>query len=177
MKKTKAIVIAALFAGLITVFTAYICHIPFGTSGGYIHFGDAIIYLGASVLPTPLAVVAAIIGAGLADLLTAPMWVLPTVIIKAMLCLPFVFIKHSQKKNGKVTLKAILCTSVGAVITVVGYYLAEAIMVSDFKIPLASVPFNCIQAVGSIVIFAIITYSLEKTGVMRKLFGFNIDKK
>ena len=99
MKKTKAIVIAALFAGLITDFTAYICHIPFGASGGYIHFGDAIIYLGASVLPTPLAVAAAIIGAGLADLLTAPMWVLPTVIIKAMLCLPFAFIKRPEKKK------------------------------------------------------------------------------
>ena len=177
MKKTKNIVITALFAGLITVFTAYICHVPFGTSGGYIHFGDALIYLGATVLPLPFAVLAAAIGAGLADLLTAPMWVLPTVIIKAMLCLPFAIVKRSKDKNGKYTLKALLCTGLGALITVAGYYLAEVIMVSDFIVPLASLPFNCIQALGSIVIFVLISYSLEKTGVMRKLFGFNIDKK
>ena len=29
------------------------------------------------------------VGAGLADLLTAPMWVLPTLIVKALVCLPF----------------------------------------------------------------------------------------
>ena len=65
----------ALFAAAITVMTAYMLHIPIPT-GGYIHLGDALIYLAACLLPAPYAAAAAAIGAGMADLLTAPMWVL-----------------------------------------------------------------------------------------------------
>ena len=41
----RYVVVAALFAALITIMTAYICHIPVGVNGGYVHFGDALIYL------------------------------------------------------------------------------------------------------------------------------------
>ena len=74
---------AALFAAAIAVMTAYMFHIPIPT-GGYIHLGDALIYLAACLLPAPYAAAAAAAGAGLADLLTAPMWVLPTLIIKPL---------------------------------------------------------------------------------------------
>ena len=78
----------ALFAAAITVMTAYMLHIPLPT-GGYIHLGDALIYLAACLLPVPYAAAAAAVGAGLADLLTAPMWVLPTLVIKAVIVLFF----------------------------------------------------------------------------------------
>ena len=87
-QKLHLMVITALFAASITVMTAYMLHIPIPT-GGYIHLGDALIYLAACLLPTPCAAAAAAIGAGLADLLTAPMWVLPTLIIKAVVVLFF----------------------------------------------------------------------------------------
>ena len=35
---------AALLAAMTTLMTAYLFHIPVGVNGGYIHFGDAIIY-------------------------------------------------------------------------------------------------------------------------------------
>lgn len=79
---------AALFAAAIAVMTAYMFHIPIPT-GGYIHLGDALIYLAACLLPAPYAAAAAAAGAGLADLLTAPMWVLPTLIIKPLVALFF----------------------------------------------------------------------------------------
>ncbi|NBI08865.1 TIGR04002 family protein [Colidextribacter sp. OB.20] len=87
-QKLHLMVITALFAASITVMTAYMLHIPIPT-GGYIHLGDALIYLAACLLPTPCAAAAAAIGAGLADLLTAPVWVLPTLIIKAVVVLFF----------------------------------------------------------------------------------------
>ena len=87
-KKLRLLCLAALFAGAIAVTTAYLLHIPIPT-GGYIHLGDALIYLAACLLPVPCAAAAAAIGAGLADLLTAPMWVLPTLVIKAVLVLFF----------------------------------------------------------------------------------------
>ena len=72
--KTIRIVTTGIFAAMITVMTAYICHIPYGANGGYIHFGDTMIYLAAVFLPRPYALAAAAIGGGIADLLTAPMW-------------------------------------------------------------------------------------------------------
>ncbi len=74
--KLHLLIMSALFAAAIAVMTAYLLHIPIPT-GGYIHVGDALIYLAACLLPAPYAVGAAMVGAGLADLLTAPMWVVP----------------------------------------------------------------------------------------------------
>ena len=77
MAKKKAnkqliyVVMAALFAAIITVVTAYVLHIP--TGNGYIHLGDSFIFLAASLLPLPYAIAAAAVGAGLADALTAYM--------------------------------------------------------------------------------------------------------
>lgn len=86
--KLRLLTLTALFSAAITVTTAYLLHIPIPT-GGYIHLGDTLIYLGACLLPGPWAAAAAAIGAGLADLLTAPMWVLPTLVIKAAIVLFF----------------------------------------------------------------------------------------
>ena len=72
-EKIRYLATAGIMAALITLMTAYICHIPVGTNGGYIHFGDSLIYLAAVLLPRPYALAAAAIGGGLADLLTTPM--------------------------------------------------------------------------------------------------------
>ena len=94
-KQTLKLVTTGIFAAMITVMTAYICHIPYGMNGGYIHFGDTLIYLAAVFLPRPCALAAAAIGGGMADLLTAPVWMPATVIIKMLIVLPF------SGKNGK----------------------------------------------------------------------------
>lgn len=45
--QVKKLTFTALMAAMITIFTAYICHIPVGQNGGYIHFGDSLIYIAA----------------------------------------------------------------------------------------------------------------------------------
>ena len=52
----------AIFAALITIMTAYVCHIPVPIAGGYLHFGDSLIFLAATILPRPYALAAAAIG-------------------------------------------------------------------------------------------------------------------
>ena len=94
-KPVTLLTVTGLFAAIITLMTAYICHIPYGANGGYIHFGDALIYVAAVILPRPYAMAAAAIGGGLADLLTAPMWAPATIIIKMLITFPF------TSKNGR----------------------------------------------------------------------------
>ncbi|MFR5052099.1 MAG: ECF transporter S component [Ruminococcus bicirculans (ex Wegman et al. 2014)] len=71
-----------LFAAKIKVLTAWL-HIP--TGAGYTHAGDGLIYLAASMLPTPYAMAAGAIGAGLADGLSGfVVWLPGTIVIKAI---------------------------------------------------------------------------------------------
>lgn len=78
-QRIRLLTSTAIFAAMITVMTAYICHVPVGANGGYIHFGDSLIYIAATLLPTPYALAAAAIGGGMADLLTSPMWAPATI--------------------------------------------------------------------------------------------------
>jgi len=164
----KNIVLTSLFAAIIAVTTAYILHIPVGTNGGYIHVGDCFIYLAACFLPLPYAMLAGAIGGGLADLLTAPMWILPTVIIKALLTIPF-----TSKTEKILTTRNVIALFIGAAITCGGYYIAESIMFGNWKAPLASMGFSLIQASGSGILFVIVSAALDKVKMKNKLLNMH----
>lgn len=150
--------ITGLFAAMITLMTAYICHIPYGANGGYIHFGDTLIYIAAVLLPRPYALAAAAIGGGLADLLTAPMWAPATIVIKMLITLPF------TSQNAKImTRRNILAPFLALAISAAGYYLAEGLLFGSFLSPLASLSGSIIQSGGSAVLFFLLAGALEKT--------------
>ena len=154
--------LTGLFAAMITLMTAYICHIPYGANGGYIHFGDALIYIAAVLLPRPYALAAAAIGGGLADLLTAPMWAPATIIIK-MITLPF------TSQNTKIlNTRNIIAPFLALAISATGYYLAEGILFGSFLSPLASISGSVIQSGGSAVLFFLLAGALEKTHLKTK---------
>ena len=146
-EKTVKMAAAGLFAAMIAVMTAYICHIPYGANGGYIHFGDALIYLAAVFLPRPYALAAAAIGGGAADLLTAPMWIPATVIIKMMIVLPF-----SGKQEKILTIRNWAAPYTRSRVAT-GYYLAEGILFGSFITPAASLAGSLIQSGGERCIF------------------------
>ena len=153
--------LTGLFAAMITLMTAYICHIPYGANGGYIHFGDALIYIAAVLLPRPYALAAAAIGGGLADLLTAPMWA--TIIIKMLITLPF------TSQNTKIlNTRNIIAPFLALAISATGYYLAEGILFGSFLSPLASISGSVIQSGGSAVLFFLLAGALEKTHLKTK---------
>ena len=147
--------ITALFAGAITVMTAYMLHIPIPT-GGYIHLGDALIYLAACLLPLPYAAAAAAIGAGLADLLTAPMWVLPTLVIKALLA-SFFTSGHQR----------ILCPRNVAAVVLAGvfspaaYALAGCVMAGTLAAFVPQFLGTLVQGIGSGALFFVLAPALD----------------
>lgn len=82
----KRLTLAGVLAALVFVMT-YIPKVPVPVTGGYIHLGDGAIFL-AALLLGPLGIPAAAIGSGLSDLLGGYMvYVLPTMIIKALVAL------------------------------------------------------------------------------------------
>lgn len=162
----KQMVFSAVLAAMVTVMTAYICHVPVGTNGGYVHFGDALIYLAAAILPMPYAMAVGAIGGGLADLLTAPMWAPATIIIKMLIVLPF-----SNRGTKLLTRRNVIALVIALVITALGYYVAEGILFGFGVAFWSSVSGSVVQGVGSAVIFLVFGAALDRLHFKAKLWG------
>ncbi len=159
-------VLAALFAAAITVFTAFLFHIPIkiGANSAYIHFGDAFIFLAASMLPTPYAVAAAGIGGALGDLFCgAAEWLPFTVVIKISVALIF-----TSKAPKMLCKRNILALFTALLITVGGYYIAEALIFGNWISPVLSIFGNVVQIVGSAIIYYIMSGLLQKFNIKKK---------
>lgn len=156
-QKLSYMTASALFAAIICITTAYLFHIPIGVNGGYVHVGDAMIYLAASVLPMPYAMAAGALGGALADLLTAPAWALPTFIIKMLIALPF-----TSKKAKIVTPRNVIGVFTAAVLSFAGYYLAEVVMFGTWGALIPSIMGTLAQSGGSAVLFILFGIALDK---------------
>jgi len=163
--RMRYMTITGLMAAMITIMTAYIAHIPVGINGGYIHFGDSLIYIAAVILPTPYALAAAAIGGGVADLLTAPMWAPATIIIKMLITIPF-----TNKSNRIVTKRNILASVIAYFISGTCYFFAEYLLFGSFSSAfLASMSGSLIQSCGSAVFFVIFGIALDRIHMKTRL--------
>ena len=156
MAKKKAnkqliyVIMAALFAAIITVVTASVLHIP--TGNGYIHLGDSFIFLAASLLPLPYAIAAA-----------APIWVIATVIIKSLIVLPF-----TSKKDKIINARNLIALIPALIVTCVGYYLADRILFGAWGAFAAVIP-NVIQVAANAAIYVIFGLALDAAGFKKKV--------
>ena len=160
----RNIVLTAVLAAMVYVLTAFV-KIP--TPQGYIHIGDGIIYLAAALLPTPYAMAAGASGAGMSDYLSGyAMWVLPTMIIKALSASLFTASRPTviNRHNGIALLPAVT-------VSVVGYYFASVILYGDWGAALAAVPTNCIQGTASAALFFCLGLSLDRLGLKKRLLA------
>ena len=156
--RLKYSVMAALFAAMIYVLTAFV-HIP--TGQGYIHVGDGLICLAAALLPAPYAVCAGAIGAGLSDFLSGyALWVLPTIIIKSITALLF-----TSKQEHIICRRNIIGVMLAMPVCVGGYYLAGGLLYGDFAAALADVPTNIIQTVASAAVFVLFGRAMDRLRV------------
>ena len=162
---SRLLTISAMLAALITLMTAYFFHIPIGSNGGYIHFGDAFIYLAAALLPTPYACAAAAVGAGLADFLSGSLiWVLPTMVIKPLTA---VWFTSSQEKL--LNRRNLLALIPAALATNLGYYLAEVLLYGNWLAPLATAWGGVVQSAGSTAVFLLAAAALDRMDLKTKL--------
>lgn len=162
---TRLFVTSGLFAALIFVVTAYLLHIPVPATGGYIHLGDAFLYLAASLLPTPYAVAAGGIGEALSDALTGSAVYAPfTLVIKALMALFFTAKapRFLCRRNAVMTIPA-------GLVCVGGYYLTEIILLHSWTAPLAEIPANLVQAVASGVIYVALAASFDRAKLKHRL--------
>lgn len=161
------VTMSAVIAALTAVTTAYIFHIPMSVFGGegYVHIGDAVIFLGASLLPVGYGCAAAALGGALADVISgAALWAPWTLVIKALIALCF-----TAKGETILNKRNYLALACAVVITVAGYYAAEGFLYGNWIAPLASVTGNLVQWVASSVLYIVIGMALDKLQIKKQL--------
>ena len=169
----KNIVLVGVLAAMVCVATTFL-HVPI-MGGGYVHMGDAVIYLAAALLPTPYAMAAAAVGAGLADVLVAPMWAPFTVVIKAVMVLAF-----TAKKERLLCGRNALAVVIAGVIGVAGYYVAEVAILCfsggelavSAVAAVAAIPFNALQELAGGVAFLLLALALDRMNIKKRLRHF-----
>ena len=161
-KKLELMSQAAVMAALTAALTLWL-HIPAGLNGGYIHFGDAMIYLAAALLPKPYAMAAGAAGGVIADLLTAPLWAPATLLIKPLLVLPF-----SSGGERIVTKRNTAALVLAFFLSASGYFLAEGLMFGFHTAFLVSVSGSAVQSGGSALAFLAAGGALDRLQVKRR---------
>ena len=156
-EKLVQTVYAGLFAALTALLTATL-HIPVGN--GYVHCGDAVIYLSAVMLPLPYAAAASAIGGMLADLLSGyAAYALPTCIIKALLAAVFSLAGGKTLLSKRTVPALVLC----GIVTVIGYWITAVILYGGWTAQfIGTAPGNAVQAAGSGVVYAVIAMALQR---------------
>ena len=156
---------AAMFTAMIFIMTRFI-QVPVAT--GYVHLGDALIYVCALIVAPPWAFVAAALGGMLADLTSGwAVYAPATLIIKIAIAVPFVIVRNRSHRLLNV-LTALFTVLAGAV-TVGGYFAAD--MIIDRAYALTNIPGNIIQAVGSALVFVILAAAFDAADIKNKLSG------
>lgn len=177
--KTSTIVMTAMMIAIITVSVMFI-KVPIPFTQGYVHLGDAMIFMAVLVLGWKNGAIAAGIGAALGDILGGfAMWAPWTFGIKAVMAIIMgLMIGYALKKKwvmiGKMPLGAVLGMIVAGIVMVIGYFLAEGIMYGNWAVAMLGIPWNIGQFVVGLIIAWVLTVALMKTPA-KKFFAYKFE--
>ncbi len=161
--RTADIAVTAVMTALVIVFTSFI-KVPIG-AGGYIHLGDLMILLSASILPLPFALLSSCVGAALSDVIVgAPIWAPFSLIVKALIVLCF-----TAKKDKILCARNFIGCGLSCIITVVGYFFSEVIIYGNWG-AYVSMPWNLVQAVVAAVGYIVIAIAFDKMKVKKFIY-------
>ena len=158
-KKTiRYVAYLAVFAALTFVATVSITIPMVSLSGGYINFGDTIIFVASAILGPIGGLVSGAIGSMIADLVLAPTYALITLIVKGLEGLldglTIQFIKRiAKEKKWSDYVAFVVGFIVGGLEMVLGYYIGGGILLGimeesmqvGFEVSLLDIPSNFIQ--------------------------------
>ncbi len=185
-EKTTKIILTGLMMAMIVVATILIIiPVPFGN--GYIHLGDAIIFLSVLILGWKYGAVAAGVGSALADILIGyAIWAPWTLVVKGIMAAVMgLFILKAIHKQGKKILGVPIYHLIGMVlagcIMVAGYYVAEGVIYGNFIAAALGIPWNIVQFSTGAVLAVLLSAALYRTPVRRffcyqPMIGIDEDK-
>jgi uncharacterized membrane protein len=155
--KPKTIAVTGISAAVIFAVT-YFLRIPVPIPGGaYINLGDCAIFAAAYLIGAYPAALAAALGSAFADLAAgAPVYIPATFIVKGVMGFLFGIITRKVKSFRRYFAAAVLC----GVVMIIGYGVYESLVFS-IAYAVSSLPFNLIQAVGSVAVSGVLYKAVE----------------
>ena len=181
--KTSRIVMTGIMTSLVLISTmVFRIHVPF--TQGYVHLGDAAIFMAVLILGKKYGTFAAGVGSALADLFSGYAYYAPwTLVVKGLMA--FVvgaaleyYEKKGQGENGtpwlnskgKLPLLELLAMLFGGIEMTVGYYISASLMHGNWYTPLFSIPGNIGQFIVGMILATVLATALYKTPA-RKYFA------
>ena len=168
------LVLTGLMAALVMAATSFFKS-PVPAMNGYVHLGDAFVFLSVLILGRRNGTIAAATGSGLADLLGGyAHWVPWTFAIKGLMAfafgtlLIFIYSKTSAAastetgKKGSAEILTIIAMALSSLIMIGGYFIAHRIIYGNLAAPLAALPGNIAQAAAGVIIAGLAYAALKK---------------
>ena len=161
---TTDIAIIGLMSALVFVGT-YFFKIP--TAFGYTHLGDCMIILTVCLFGTKRGVLAGAIGAGLADFIGGyAIWVLPTMIMKALWALILGTFMYKLMPNHKYSW--LIGSLLGGVVHTIGYVLVNVAFYGAAAAAVEILP-NSIQSAAGVILGGAAYLALSKSPAVKDL--------
>ena len=178
-KKIQKLVMTALMICLVLLLTSTF-KIPVPMTQGYVHLGDAMIFLSVMLLGKRDGALAAGIGSALGDILGGyAFWAPWTFVIKFLMAFIMgLFIEKAgarhdvENGNYKVTWIDLAGMVIGGLEMAGGYLIAERFLYGNWAAPVAALPWNIGQFIVGAAVAIIVAGALCRTPV-RKLFRAN----
>ncbi|HEY5560842.1 MAG TPA: ECF transporter S component [Clostridiaceae bacterium] len=158
---TKKLVTLSLFAALCFVSTLYLkIPLPFLGPNSMMHLGTTVIFVSA-VLIGPAAGYSSAIGMTLSDIFAYPTYAIPTFIIKGLHGYATGKIAYLNNKQGTSTLQNLIGFIVGSLISLVGYFITDAIFYKNVYTALTSAIGSLLTSGIGIILALIIVSALK----------------
>lgn len=174
------VVMTALMMGLIMVAIMFV-RVPIPFTQGYVHLGDAMIFLAVLVMGWKYGAIAAALGGAMGDILGGfPVWAPWTFAIKGIMAIVMgLFIAATLKQGSKtiagVPIMELMGMVISGIVMVIGYYAAEGVMYGNWAAPMLGVPWNIGQFVVGMIIATVLAAALYKTPA-RRYFAYRLDE-
>ena len=151
--KTKQLTLTAMMTAFVFVAT-FVPKIPIPL--GYAHLGDAAIFLAVIFCGRRIGILSGIIGSALADFLSGfPIWIIPTILIKAAEAETF------WRLRGKNFLLALIISSL---LMTAGYTLTGAALYDSLSAGIASTPGLLLKSAVNIFVAIILSAAIKNRG-------------
>ncbi len=169
-ENVRKLVLTGLMTALVLAATSFF-RIPVAATNGYIHLGDAMVFMAVIILRKKNGTIAAASGSALADLLGGyGHWVPWTFVIKGLMALVTGIvlaaagrgIDNSGSEKQYSPLAGGIAMTAGSLVMISGYFLAQRVIYGTLAAPLAALPGNIVQAAAGIALAELLSAALYK---------------
>lgn len=173
------LVLTGVMAALVLAATSFF-KIPVPATNGYVHLGDALIFVSVLVLGRRNGTIAGASGSALADLLGGyAHWAPWTFVIKGLMAFVAATILLTGDQNKEKTgqagsspypdkIKEAVAFTAGGLVMIAGYFIAQRFIYGNFAAPLAALPGNIVQAAAGVIIAEAVSLPLSRTGLLKR---------